>query len=57
MLNLVTMHREFIPTERLQKSQVFIGSTAFVTPGTTDDQPFGASLAPGTVLDLYVNYP
>ncbi|MBW4628881.1 MAG: hypothetical protein KME49_26055 [Brasilonema octagenarum HA4186-MV1] len=29
---------------------MFIGSSAFVTPGTTDDKPFEASLAPSTVF-------
>jgi MGT family glycosyltransferase len=50
LLNLVTIHREFIPSGRLQENQVFIGPTAFQMPRTTDDQPFGASLDPDTVL-------
>ncbi|MBD2726601.1 glycosyltransferase family 1 protein [Nostoc sp. FACHB-892] len=50
LLNLVTIHQEFIPPKQLQKNQVFIGPTAFETPRTNDNQPFGASLAPGTVL-------
>ncbi len=49
-LNLVTTHREFISSAQLQENQVFIGPTAFQMPRTTDDQPFGASLEPGTVL-------
>lgn len=49
LLNLVTAHREFITSERLQKNQVFIGPTAFHMP-RHDSQPFGASLEPGTVL-------
>ncbi|HCF28043.1 MAG TPA: hypothetical protein DEV81_12765 [Cyanobacteria bacterium UBA11049] len=50
LLNLVTIHKEFIPSGRLQENQVFIGPTAFQMPCTTDDQPFGANLKPGTVL-------
>lgn len=50
LLNLVTIHKEFIPSERLQENQVFIGPTAFQLPRATDQQPLGASLEPGTVL-------
>ncbi len=50
LLNLVTIHRDFIPSEQLQENQVFIGPTAFQMPRTTDDQPYGASLESGTVL-------
>ncbi|NJR64998.1 MAG: hypothetical protein HC772_06245 [Leptolyngbyaceae cyanobacterium CRU_2_3] len=50
MLNLVTIHQEFIPALPLQENQVFIGPTASRMPGTSDAPPFGASLKPGTVL-------
>jgi MGT family glycosyltransferase len=50
LLNLVVIHREFIPSERLQENQEFIGPTTFALPRTTNDPPFGASLKPGTVL-------
>lgn len=50
LLNLVVIHKEFIPPGRLQENQVFIGPTAFQMPRTTDDQPLGASLDPDTVL-------
>ncbi|NJL36005.1 MAG: hypothetical protein HC899_04035 [Leptolyngbyaceae cyanobacterium SM1_4_3] len=50
LLNLVTIHQEFIPPKRLQENQVFIGPTASRIPRTTDAPPFGASLEPGTVL-------
>lgn len=49
LLNLVTIHKDFIPSGRLQENQVFIGPTAFQMPRTTDDQSFGA-VEPGTVL-------
>ena len=50
LLNLVTFPKEFIPSERLQENQVFIGPTAFHLPEISDRQPFGANLEPGTVL-------
>jgi MGT family glycosyltransferase len=50
LLNLVTFPKEFIPSERLQENQVFIGPTAFQMPSTTEKQPFGTNLEPGTVL-------
>ncbi|ARV58988.1 hypothetical protein BZZ01_10365 [Nostocales cyanobacterium HT-58-2] len=50
LLNLVTIHREFIPSNRLQENQVFIGPTAFEMTRTSDRQSLGASLEPGTVL-------
>lgn len=57
LLNLVTIHQEFIPPVPLQKNQLFIGPTAFEMPRTTDDQPFGASLEPGTVLVSHTTSP
>ncbi len=50
LLNLVTIHREFVPSVPLQENQVFIGPTAFQMPRTTDKEPLGASLDPDTVL-------
>ncbi len=50
LLNLVTIHREFVPSGRLQENQVFIGPTAFQMPHTTDAPPYGTSLDPDTVL-------
>jgi MGT family glycosyltransferase len=50
LLNLVTVHPEFIPPKRLQENQVFIGPTASRMPRTTDKPPYGESLEPGTVL-------
>jgi MGT family glycosyltransferase len=50
LLNLVTIHREFIRVDRLQENQVFIGPTAFQMPRTSEGEPYGASLQPGTVL-------
>ncbi|MBW4628885.1 MAG: glycosyltransferase [Brasilonema octagenarum HA4186-MV1] len=50
LLNLVVIHQEFIPSERLQENQVFIGPTVFQIPRTTSNPPLGASLEPGTVL-------
>ncbi|MBE9181921.1 glycosyltransferase family 1 protein [Oculatella sp. LEGE 06141] len=49
LLNVVTAHRDFIPATDLQENQVFIGPTAFQMPHASDD-PYGASLEPGTVL-------
>jgi len=49
LLNLVTIHREFIPPAASGKPSVH-RPNCFQMPRTTDDQPFGASLDPDTVL-------
>jgi len=49
LLNLVTIHGEFIPPAASGKPSVH-RPNCFQMPRTTDDQPFGASLDPDTVL-------
>ena len=51
LLNIVLVDRDFIPSQKLQEGQVFVGPTNFkTTRTTTDESPLGTSLKPGTVL-------
>jgi len=50
LLNIVLIDRDFLASQNLQENQVFVGPTTFQMPRTTDEQPLGVNLEPGTVL-------